>query len=286
MTSPKIEIRVYDSPLKMQADLADWLEERSAVTNLLLGLLYRIARREADGGEVNATLVAVFQDEEPKLAFLHLPPRTEMVMVSADEGWEDALEAAIVHFQNAGHDLIGLVAPDPQGELFARAYTSIYKVVFRQKVMRLDRIVPPRPASGEMRLAMPPDADVIATWVIAFFKEAMGKEISVQEAIQLARGKILDRSLYVWDHMGVKCMAGVERATRDGITVVLVYTPAEARSRGYASNLVAEMSAMQLRNGRKFVCLHTDADFPTSNKIYSDMGYYEVGEGRILHFGE
>jgi uncharacterized protein len=284
MTQSDIEIKVYGGPLAMQTDLADWLELRPAVNNLLLGLLYRMARREADGGEVKALLVGVFQGAEPKLAFLWMPPRFEMVMVAAEQGWEPALEAATKYFSENKDGISGLVGPEPQTTMFARGFVDDSKIVFKQYIWQLDRLVAPRPSKGEMRLAMPPDADQLAGWVVAFFQEAMGKEISQGDATQLVRGKILDRALYLWDDEGVQCMAGLERATRHGITVVLVYTPAAARGHGYASNLVAQMSAQALRNGRKFLCLHTDADFPTSNKVYRDLGYYQVGEGLILNF--
>jgi uncharacterized protein len=284
MTHSAIEIKVYSGPLAMQADLADWLELRPAVNNLLLGLLYRMARREADGGEVKALLVGVFQGDAPKLAFLWMPPRFEMVMVAAEDGYESALEAAAKYFSENKAGISGLVGPEPQASMFARGFVDDSKIVFRQFIWQLDRLVEPRPCKGEMRLAMPPDADLLAGWVVAFFKEALGREILLGDATQLVRGKILDRALYVWDDGGVQCMAGLERATRQGITVVLVYTPAAARGHGYASNLVGQMSAQALRDGRKFLCLHTDADFATSNKVYRDLGYYQVGEGLILSF--
>jgi uncharacterized protein len=284
MTENAIEVKVYDSPVTMLAELGAWLEERAAQNNLLLGLLYRLARRAQAGGEVEAFLAGVFANGKPKLAFLHVQPRWEVVIVSEADGWEELMAAAILQFKELGHQFAGSVGPEPMNTAFAQGMGANYHIVFRQFVWRLDRLVWPRPAAGEMRLAAPKDAAILTRWMRAFFKEALSKELSLEDAKEAIHSKLLERKLYVWDHEGVQSMAGVERPTEQGITVVLVYTPSAARGHGYASNLVAHMTDLQLRNGRKFLCLHTDADFPTSNKIYAALGYYEVGQGSILRF--
>ena len=46
-----------------------------------------------------------------------------------------------------------------------------------------------------------------------------------------------------------------------------------ARGRGYASNLVAEVSQAALDGGRRFCFLFTDAANPTSNHVYREIGY-------------
>ena len=48
------------------------------------------------------------------------------------------------------------------------------------------------------------------------------------------------------------------------------------RGRGYASNLVAAASQLQLESGRTFVFLFTDLANPTANKIYQAIGYEPV----------
>jgi predicted GNAT family acetyltransferase len=55
-----------------------------------------------------------------------------------------------------------------------------------------------------------------------------------------------------------------------------VYTPPEARNRGYASALVAAISQAQLDAGRRFCFLFTDLANPTANHIYQAIGYEPV----------
>jgi predicted GNAT family acetyltransferase len=54
-----------------------------------------------------------------------------------------------------------------------------------------------------------------------------------------------------------------------------VFTPAEHRRRGYASAAVGAVSRLLLDEGHR-VCLYTDVDNPTSNKVYADLGFVPV----------
>ena len=73
-------------------------------------------------------------------------------------------------------------------------------------------------------------------------------------------------------------LAGAGGLTPNGIRVGPVYTPPELRGRGYASNLVAGVSQLQLDAGRTFVFLFTDLANPTANQIYQEIGYEPVND--------
>jgi len=55
-----------------------------------------------------------------------------------------------------------------------------------------------------------------------------------------------------------------------------VYTPREWRRRGYATACVAALSKLLLQRGFEFCVLHTDLSNPTSNAIYTGIGYRPV----------
>jgi predicted GNAT family acetyltransferase len=245
------------------------------------------ANREAAGGEVVALMVGISGSGAKKTRVLAqtAPSEIDLGFSSLRLGksmWRRVSEWMQLHHPN----LPGIVGPEPQVSAFADSYFPAWKRVFRQNTMQLDQLSLPRPCSGTMRLAEPRDADLIRDWLVDFFLGFLASNTSqVEEATQLARAKILEKQFWVWEVEGeVVSMAGVERPTRHGITVVLVYTPPQARGKGFASNLVAQITQLQLQNGKRFCCLHTDADNPTSNKIYKDLGYYEVGEGSMLRF--
>jgi uncharacterized protein len=280
----RMDIQEYGGAAGMLQAFEDWLEENPAENNLLLGMLYRISKREAAGGQTNALCVGVREDGKPLMALLQTPPN-ELMLVCRADGWERGIEVMAGWMQERRPGLPGVVGPLEQAMAFARAYGPQHRVIFQQKTMRVDRLVMPRDCAGGMRLAAPGDAGVIRDWLMEFFVESLQQELAVDVADRLAKAKVVEKNFWVWEANGeVVSMAGVERPTRKGITVVLVYTPPQARRQGYASNLVAQITDLQLRGGRSFCCLHTDAGNATSNKIYREMGYYDVGEGVLVRF--
>jgi predicted GNAT family acetyltransferase len=56
-----------------------------------------------------------------------------------------------------------------------------------------------------------------------------------------------------------------------------VYTPPEARGRGYGSAVTAHLT-QHIRAGGADACLFTDLANPTSNKIYAAIGYRPVAD--------
>ena len=63
-----------------------------------------------------------------------------------------------------------------------------------------------------------------------------------------------------------------------------VDTPPDHRGRGFASNLVAELSRWVLVRGIPACFLYTDLDNQTSNSIYVDVGYEKVTESAEYAF--
>ena len=67
-------------------------------------------------------------------------------------------------------------------------------------------------------------------------------------------------------------------ASNGGVTRVSgVWTPPALRGRGYASALVAALSAARMHAGERCM-LFTDLSNPTSNKIYEAIGYRRIGD--------
>ena len=78
--------------------------------------------------------------------------------------------------------------------------------------------------------------------------------------------------------------AGYGGPTPNGIRIGPVFTPAAHRGRGFATSLVAHVSADRLVEGRRFCFLYTDLANPTSNAIYRRIGYSQVCASREIAF--
>jgi predicted GNAT family acetyltransferase len=97
--------------------------------------------------------------------------------------------------------------------------------------------------------------------------------------------RIAHRRLWLWEDRGVVVsMVAVNPAVAGVVRIGPVYTPPEARRRGYASSAVAAVSRQALQTGAHTCMLFTDVSNPTSNKIYADVGYRRFGEWEETEF--
>jgi hypothetical protein len=206
-----------------------------------------------------------------------LTPPNRLVLSHVDDlEAVDALADALT-----GETLPGVLGARPAARRFAERWTAraggSFEPRMAERIFRLSAVRPPRPTTGRMRMAEPPDRSLIVAWLRAFAAEALGE--TFEDAGDAADRWIArtGRSLYLWqDGTRTVSLCGAGGVTPTGIRVGPVYTPPGERGRGYASNLVAEASQAQLDAGRRFVFLFTDLANPTSNKIYQAIGYEPV----------
>jgi predicted GNAT family acetyltransferase len=77
-------------------------------------------------------------------------------------------------------------------------------------------------------------------------------------------------------------MAGISLQIAGSARVAPVYTPPEHRGRGYAAAVTAEVSAAARRAGADEVLLFTDLANPTSNGVYTRIGYRPVSDRLVV----
>ena len=90
------------------------------------------------------------------------------------------------------------------------------------------------------------------------------------------------QDLRIWQDERPVSMAVAQGETPNACRVGYVYTPPEARGRGYASALVAELSQRMLDSGLSFCVLYADLSNPTSNAIYQRIGYEAICDVRDI----
>lgn len=130
-------------------------------------------------------------------------------------------------------------------------------------------------APGRARLAGAPDSALVVDWVTAF-----GQELGLPgiPLVELLGSWVDDRRVWLWEHGGrVTSLVG-HQVPAFGVTRVgPVFTPPDQRGSGYASALTAHVSAVLLDAGSQ-VCLYTELDNPTSNRIYAAIGFEPVAD--------
>ncbi len=261
------------------------LEKEEIANNLIIGLAFRLIN-QPDLYPQPPFLAVVEREGAPVLAALMTPPHP-MTLAGFQPDLIQACAALSQALRSGGWPLPGVRAPAAAAGVFAACWAEISAAKTRPgqslRAYELRQVIPPRPVSGELRLAASDDLDLAARWTCEFAMEALGEDDRAA-ARRSAEFKIRAQELYFWQDGQPVSMAASTRPTRHGISVGSVYTPHALRRRGYASALVAALSQRLLDQGCSFVSLFTNLANPTSNKIYQDIGYRPVCDFDEIYF--
>ena len=257
------------------AAAGDFLVAREAEHNLLLGVCSNL--RETPEAYTAPPYFATVTDGDRIVAVALQTPPFQLVLSEID----DPAAISLLADDLVERDLPGAVGPVEHVRAFMDARTARgappARLTTSERIFRLTAVTPQRPVPGRMRIAVPADRDLVARWLDAFMREALDDaepaDIEGMTDRWIARR---GRSLQLWEDGEVVSLTGVGSLTPNGVRIGPVYTPPEARKRGYASALVATASQEQLEAGRRFCFLFTDLANPTSNHIYQTIGYEPV----------
>jgi predicted GNAT family acetyltransferase len=278
-----VEVRRVDDPAGFLEAAAPLLLEDEARHNLILGLVaglrdlptlypdYRLWLVEDGGAAVGAAL--------------RTPPHNLAVARPRAEGALEALAASI------DDELPGVVGALPEADAFAGLWSGRTGASARGRVAlmiyALEAVRPVTGVPGHSRDATSADRPLLLEWWRAFSIEVgharPGDDAEIARAVD--RRLTADGAGFVlWEHDGPVSFAGFGGRTPNGIRIGPVYTPPSLRGRGYASAVVAALSAQLLSGGRRFCFLYTDASNPASNKIYQRIGYEYVCDSAEIVF--
>lgn len=256
------------------AAAGDFLVAREAEHNLLLGVCQNV--RDTPEAFTAPPYFATVTDGDRVVAVALQTPPFQLVLSEID----DPAAIPLLADDLVGRDLPGAVGPVEHvrpfmGERTARGAPRA-RLKTSERIFRLTAVTPPRPVAGQARVAEPSDRTLVARWLDAFMREALEDEPSDIEAMTDRWLSRRGRTLHLWEDGEVVSLAGVGSQTPNGVRIGPVYTPPEARNRGYASALVASISQRAFDAGRRFCFLFTDLANPTANHIYQAIGYEPV----------
>ena len=288
MTPGPPRARTVEDPARFLEDAAPLLLLDEARHNLMLGIVGRIVSEPASYPVFRLWLAEDGDDEVVGAASMTPPWPIALARPRHDA----AIDALVISASRDDLPVPGVVGAVPEVHDFATrwATTTGASAITRRAegVYALDRVERVPSAIGAARRATASDRPVLQPLMVDFVAEALPNDPAVDDGgrgIVDARLLGLDAGLWIWEVEGRPVsVAGYGGPTPNGIRIGPVYTPPEFRGQGYATSLVAELSAWLLANGRRFCFLYTDLANPTSNAIYRRIGYRQVCESANIAF--
>jgi GNAT superfamily N-acetyltransferase len=280
--SPTPSLTVYENPHDFDRDVRAHLEAHEAENGLLLGFLSHLTKNPS----AEPAFLARLHRGDETVGVAELTGANLMVSRNAHL----AAGALVRALRDRGLDMPGLVGPKDAVEPIAAAWTQARACTVgptvEQMLYELRAVDWPTGVSGRMRAMTPDDVDLVASWLWGFHLEALpGDPYSEALAREHAAQRPAQGFTYLWEVDGAPvAMAALSRPTRHGISVNAVYTPQAHRRHGYASALVAAVSAEGLLRGKAFCVLYTDLANPTANAIYQAIGYRPISRSTWMRF--
>jgi GNAT superfamily N-acetyltransferase len=280
-----MDLRSHASASAFLDEVGPRLEQHEAANSLILGLARRVVAGFLGDGDT-PYIASVRNNGDVVLAAFMTPPYPLVLAATSPEATA-GLPDLIDHLRQLHPSIPAVTANGALADHFAatwsRATGAIPGGIMRQGIFELTEPASMAGVRGRMRIASTDDEAALCAWYAAFAAEAMG--VSEAEVVgREAKARIERRELYVWDDGIPRAMAGRARPTRNTVTVNAVYTPPEFRRSGYATALVAALSADLLAEGYRACVLYTDLSNPTSNSIYQKIGYRRVAESARIGF--
>jgi len=282
-----LKLYEFDNVQNFISKIEGFLEKNEAANNLLLGLIYSLLEKEMKGQKLTDTFMYAVDDFEGNLVLVILMNRINLIVSGEGMELDSAITNAVTYLYKSGRDVPGVVGPTAIARQFAFEWATKKQVIpfvkMNQRIYQLNKVNPIEFSTGKLQLADLNDLELVTDWIYEFH-ESIDEKIVREEAIKKAAENLENSSLYIWKDQDFVSMAKKTRPTKNGIVLSLVYTPPVFRNKGYASSCVASLSQLLLDEGYKFCGLYTDLSNPTSNDIYSKIGYHPIKDSIMYRF--
>ncbi len=212
--------------------------------------------------------------------------RTPPYRLGVTELAEEALGKLAADVGEVYAELSGVSGPARTAAAFAAAWTRPRGVAsavnLSQRLYALSG--PPRrpssPPAGRLCLASAEDAGTARTWGAAFLAEARLLQVDTKVFAQLIQAQ----QLFFWDDGEARCMAAPIRRVTHGAAIGVLYTPREARGRGYAKATLAALAEALRERGLRDCYLYADPANAAAETVAGSVGFAPVRDFLDIDF--
>ena len=282
-----VEIRSHNHASELISLSGNYLEQHESENNLPIGLVYKLAEAPHYYGSKSPLLLSILEDEKVVGVAIMTPPR-RIILSKIDTEFLVAMRQLVHHLRGINTRLPGVVGPAAEAQAFSdcwleEIFSESTRVAMQMRVFEARKVTDVSLSSGRLRLARPDDHLLMAKWIVNFSVE-IKEPVDLESAKIHAERSIKGQELYIWDDGVPVSIAKESRPTRNGTTINTVYTPPEHRNKGYATSCVWSLTQKMLMDRYSFCSLYTDLSNPTSNSIYTKIGYVPVGDALVFDF--
>lgn len=271
-----IQLHVYEEVLNFKEEVTSFLEKNEQGNNLILGVLQMVQE---------PIFMGVAKQEE-EIAAVFLQTVEKQIIVATSEMAEEGIVELAKKLAEVYPNVPGLIGNKKIVQRLAEEIAVLENkkttVAMEQGIYELKQVKKKWNGDGIFREVSSDKLTLIEQWIYQFCEDVK-LPTTKEEAKQTAHTLITNRRLFGLEVDGkLVSVAAKTRPTTNNITVNFVYTPKEARKKGYASSCVAALSQRMLDEGYKTTTLYTDLANPTSNKIYQEIGYEKMMESVLI----
>lgn len=268
-----MDLTLYDDPKEFYRILHTQGLLTHPDNELLLGVLQTLIDDPAMF-QTTPYLAAIRDEGTVTLAALITPPWP--IVIAAASPTATAYRLLAINLKDNASAVTGVNAPHPLADRFVREWrrqtTYTPSVQRDMKLYRLTEVQPVPTCPGSLIAVDDATRDLAVAWAYEFqqdtrigdARESVGPHVD---------GVIYKHNAFLWFDREPVCMAFRERPHATGVSIGYVYTPPQHRRKGYAANLVAEVSRQVLQEGFRYCALFADTKNPTTNHIYQTIGY-------------
>ncbi|MDA1527381.1 GNAT family N-acetyltransferase [Bacillus cereus group sp. TH260-2LC] len=272
-----IQLHVYEEIVNFKEEVTPFLEKNEQENNLILGVLQMVHQPIFMG--------IAKQGEEIAVVFLQTEEKKQIIVATSEMAEEDIVELA-KKLAEVYPNVPGLIGNKKIVQRLAEEIAVLENkkttVAMEQGIYELKQVKKKWNGDEVFREVNSDELTLIEQWIYQFCED-VNLPTTKEEAKQTAHTLITNHRLFGLEIDGkLVSVAAKTRPTKNNITVNFVYTPKEARKKGYASNCVAALSQRMLDEGYKTTTLYTDLANPTSNKIYQEIGYEQIAESVLI----
>ena len=282
-----VEIQFHNDANALISLSGAYLELNESENNLPIGAAYALCREPLRFGPDAPLLLSILDQGRAVGVAIVTPPR-RLILSRIDTSVKVAMVHLTRYLREIDMSIPGVVGPAAEAQAFSECWTEgrvgvSSRVAMRMRVFEARTVADLPLSPGKLRLACMGDHPLMTQWIVAF-SDIISEPVDVDSAKSDAEQYIKNQQLYIWDDGGPVSIAKESRPTKNGITINTVYTPLQHRNKGYATSCVWSLTKKLLSGCYSFCNLYTDLSNPTSNSIYTKIGYVPLGDALSFDF--